>query len=276
MPLVFVPLVFYALVATFFVAWAVWKVHVLDQQNPQDLFKQIPDDGDDAGVTKDGKKITFKLHYDSRFATAPLPPDQRVALGGILRVGALEVTPTRVERRRVQVFVEGFERPEPCLYDSLVLHLKLRNVSADQTFAPLDNYFDRHWRPPGGGVMPLTQLEAGKDRFCGGPAEWHAPGSREKKPRQWVEGRKRSDPVGLAPGTEDDKAFVCTDGNDARAARVLFGEKDGARATPYPGPFLWRVELRRGLVPWRGRERSAATVIGVTFGREDFAPAGRG
>jgi hypothetical protein len=271
MPLVFVPLVLWAIGATGALLYAIFvTIPIKDRQieNQQDTnpFERFPDDGMDRGVKKGGEKIS-KLSYDNRFATAPLPAEQRLKLGGgPRRFGEIEVTPLRVERKRVGVMVQGFERAEPCRHDSLVLWLKFRNVSADQAFAPLDTYFDRWWQP-GQGTMPLTQLEAGKDRFCGGPAKWFPPSKKEKL--QWIEGRKLTDPAGLKPG-ETVESFVCTDGDDARTAAVLFGERNGARVTPYPGPFLWRVQVRRGLINWKGRDRSATTVIGVEFDRSAF------
>ncbi len=268
-PLVFVPLVFYAIGASFFVAWSIFKVNQLNNsQERQNPFEQLPDDGDDRGVNQNGKRISYKVQYPDRFATAPLPPEQRLTLGQTRRFGAIEITPLRVERKRVGVMVQGWPNPEPCLHDSLVLWLRFRNVSADQAFAPLDNYFDRWWQP--GQLMPLTQLEAGKDRFCGGPAKWYPRLNKKNDKPEWVAGRKYADPEGLKPG-EETEGFVCTNGDDPRAALVLFGERDGAPvAPPYDGSFLWRVQVRRGLISWKGRDRSATTVIGVEFGRNDI------
>jgi hypothetical protein len=297
-PLVFVPLVFYALGATFFVGWSILQVRAAQRQAEEarqqlesereaiprrvldelkfNPFDRLPDDGDDAGVRRDGRRIGRHVTYPAEFASLPLPESRRVGLGQTLRVGALEVTPLRVERRRVRVCREGVA-PRECRADSLVLHLRFRNASADQAFAPLDNYFDRWWS--GGGATPLTRLEAGRDRLCGGPARWAPPdpGGRRRDTPQWVEGRQPADPDGLAPGATAD-GFVCTDGNDTAAVRLLFGEHAAGRrvADPSPGPFLWRVQLRRGLVAWRGRERSATTVIGVEFARDAFETAGPG
>jgi hypothetical protein len=107
--------------------------------------------------------------------------------------------------------------------------------------------------------VPLTHLVAGSHRLCG-PAKWNPPGGKDRT--EWVEGR-RLILTGLKPG-EEGEGFVCTDGDDPAAARVLFGERGAA---PDPGPFLWRVRLRRGLIDWHGQERSATTVIGVEFPR---------
>lgn len=279
-PLVFVPLVFYALGATFFVAWAVYKLNTVRNQGPENPFDKLIDDGDDRGVTKDGRRISYRFPYSQEFVTQPLPAAQRVALKkgeakqASLRIGSIEVTPLRVERKKVRVMVLGFARPEECRYDSLVLHLKLRNISSDEAFAPLDNYFDRWWK--GGGAMPLTFLEAGPKRIFG-PAQWASPVFRKRNDSnpQWIEGRKHLDPEGLKPG-QDMEGIVCTDGNDADAVRVLFGEDDEGKnvAAPYAGPFLWRVQVRRGLIEHKGKLYSATTVIGVEFDREVIGARG--
>jgi hypothetical protein len=266
--LVFIPLISYAVLATI----ALIILWMRAQQTPPSPFEQLPDDGEDRGVKK-GQKA-FRLITDERMVTAPLPPRLHVGLGDTLRIGELEVKPTRVERKKVCVYVQGFDKPEPCRCDSLVLHLHLRNVSADQTFSPLDNYFDRQWTHTG--MPPLTLLEAGPNRFYGGPAAWYPRGSRDKR-REWVEGRKDGDPEGLKPGGEVD-SFVCTDGGDERMPLLLDGKDPrGARVrSPYRGPLLWRVQVRRGLVSYRNRPLSATAVIGVAFDSAQVEQPGAG
>jgi hypothetical protein len=266
-PVIFVPLLVYAVLVTI-TAVVFWNRL---QQTPPNPFDAMPDvGGDNPGVKKDGKSRSA-LSYDRQTATAPLPPHLITTLGKPLRVGDLEVTPTKVERRRVRVFVTGFERPEPCLGDSLVLRLLLRNRAADYAFVPLDNYFDRCWRGQAG-PPPLTQLEAGNGRFFGGPAQWYPRGSRDARKREWVEGRKDFDPDGLGPG-EERESFVCTDGSDPQAVRALFGEdlEGQRRQGPYKGPMLWRVQVRRGLYEYGGRRLPATAVIGVAFDSKDVA-----
>jgi hypothetical protein len=282
-PLILIPLVFYAAGATFFVGWSIFKVQELqnqyrqlqNQQQQQNPFDALPDDGDNPGVVKGGKRISHRtIHFPDRYTTGPLPPPQRMTLGQTRRLGFLEVTPISVERKRVAVVVRGSDRPEPCRNDSLVLRLKLRNVSTDQAFAPLDNYFDRSWKP-GQGDLPLTHLEAAGRCFCG-PAHWHPQSDRGADRPEWLEGRAPTDAADLAPGAAME-SYVSTDGNDEEAVRLLLGERKTPGAPPpFLGPFLWRVRLRRGLIEWDGKPRSATTVIGVEFTRSDIGKEHKG
>jgi hypothetical protein len=267
-PLVFIPLVLYAVLATAAAGFLYLRAQTSQPTSP---FDQMPDvDGDNPGV----RKASARLVFDRRKATAKLPDHLIVPLGQTLRVGDLEVTPTRVERKRVAVMVEGFARPERCPYDSLVLHLRLRNLADGYAFTPLDNYFDRRWDGKTGAAAPLTVLMASDQAFFGGPARW-LPLNRPRRDntyREWVEGRVNTDPVGLRPG-EATETFVCTDGGNPAVARVLFGsDADGKRVgKPYRGELLWRVHLRRGLITHKGRRLPAACVIGVAFPSTAYA-----
>jgi hypothetical protein len=273
MILVFSPLVLYSIAVTIFAVmlYLYQRQIELDRRNP---FEMMPDDGDNPGVQK-GKKTTRQQYlYDPKLATLPLPDNLRTKLtpdgGKPLRIGELEITPTRVVRERVNVYVEDFQRPEPCTGDSLVLYLKMKNLSSDYAFAPLDNYFDRYWKPGMDLLPPLTQLEAGPDnRFYGGPAHWYPRGAANKQ-RQWIEGRKAFDAELLQPGAEEE-FFVCTDGQDPRAELVLFGESEGEKVrAPYCGRFLWRIRVRRGLVRIKDKDYSATAVVGVEFTDRDI------
>jgi hypothetical protein len=268
LPLVFIPLCLYAVLATV----AVVILLMRQQQAQPSIFDQMPDvTGDSPGVKK-----TSVIKFDQRSATAALPEHLQTDLGQPLQVGDLEVTPLRVERKRVAVWVARAANAEPCPADSLVLHLKLRNLAADYRFTPLDNYFDRRWRQ-GQGPPPLTVLQGG-DHFCfGGPAEWYPRGDG-RHPREWLAGRKDFDPEGLAPGKEM-QSLVCTDGgkeSPSPCARWLFGlNEEGKKVRPpYQGRLLWRVHVRRGLVNWRGKPVPATAVIGVRFTSAAYAGAG--
>lgn len=261
MLVVFSPLLLYAIVITIFAA----LLYNHDQGIQQQLrrrFEIMPDEGDEPGVQK-GKKISL-WKYDPKLPSQPLPDHLRTTLGEPLRIGDLEVTPVRVQRERVQVVVSNFN-PEPCTGDSLVLYLRMKNLSDDCAFAPLDNYFDRRW--DGGARPPFTLLEVGdKYRFYGGPAWWY-PYSDSKNRREWVAGRDNVPEV-LQPDGEKE-FFVCTNGYDEKAVAVLFG----GTSRPYRGSFLWRVRVRRGLVQFEGKDYSATAVFGVRFTDKDILDA---
>lgn len=261
MLLIFSPLLLYAIFITIFSILLYRDVQDV-RQKLRHRFEIMPDEGDKPGVQK--KKEIRMWKYDPKLPTSPLPEYLCTRLGEPLRIGDLKVTPDRVERKRVQVVAET-KNPEPCLGDSLVLYLRMRNLSSEYAFAPLDNYFDRHWS--GGAQPPFTLLEVGdKHRFHGGPADWHPRGDRGNF-REWVEGRHDLPDV-LLPGEEKD-LFVCTDGNDAGATALLF---DGAKPA-YRGWFLWRVRVRRGLVRFNNKDYSTTAVVGVRFTDQDIATA---
>ena len=132
------------------------------------------------------RKLNRAANIDKATATAALPPNQIVRLGKKLRLGDLEIEPLNVDREVVSVMVHAGDKPQPCPYPSLVLTLKLRNVSDNVVFQPMDPYFDRRWEPKKGNAPPLTILEMpgkGKEQFLfGGPANYQPP----PKSPEWV------------------------------------------------------------------------------------------
>ena len=257
--LVFVPLLLYSIIISIF-AYRIYQIAEERGDQLRKRFEMMPDEGDSPGVQK-GKRLT-RYKYDPKATTQPLPDQLCTTLGQPLTIGDLQVTPRRVERQRVRVVVEKY-KPEPCLSDSLVLYLDMKNLSADYAFAPLDNYFDQHWSS-GEPFPPFTLLEVGEKHFYGGPAAWHPRGDLKNK-REWVEGRNDLPDV-LQPG-EDKEFFVCTDGNDPRAVAVLFGAN---AQNAYHGALLWRIRVRRGLVHVIDKDFPATAVIGVRFSDKDI------
>jgi hypothetical protein len=272
MILVFSPLLLYAIVITVFAVMLYQQEREVEQKL-RNRFDMMPDEGDNPGVQK-GKKVTRVYRYDPKLATLPLPDKLITSLdkkgGEPIRVGELQIAPKSVQRKRINVFVEGSEKSEPCTGDSLVLNLTLKNLSSEYAFAPLDNYFDRYWKPGTDQLPPFTQLKAGdKEPFYGGPAHWYPRGDQKNR-REWVEGRKAVEADLLQPGEERD-FFVCTDGQDPKALLTLFGENKGEKVRePYHGAFLWRVRVRRGLVNVLGKEIPATAVVGVKFTDKDI------
>lgn len=246
------------MLATIFIVMLLLKQN---QAGPGNLLRELPDvDGDKPGGQR--KKAVWNLDEKAaeQLQRLPLPADQRVRLGETIRVGDLEITPKKVEWKVVRIFVEGrATKPEPCRHPSLVLRLRLRNVSSDFCFAPLDNYFDRKYAK--GDRKHFTRLEIGTKIFRGGPARWYPldRNPNDRKDREWVEERKRVEDE-LDPGDAVD-TLVCTDGDDHRVMQALAG---------YKGPLTWRIQLRRGLVRVQGRDVPATAIIGVEFTDRDI------
>lgn len=171
-------------------------------------------------------------------AKSPLHAHQMTPLGQTLKVGDLAVTPERVAVR------EG----------NLVLRLRVKNVSTGWAFNPISDRFLRVVDGPGG--TPYTFVESPTvDRLYGGFVEWFkgAPG-REK----------RTDDGELAPGQSEVIEIMTMDKYQRHVEHLLQG---GA-------PFVWRVQLRRGPVEYRGRPISATTIVGVQVKRSDVDAAG--
>ncbi len=269
-PLVFMPLLLYAVLATVAAAFLYLRL----ASAPPSIFDQMPDTQGDTPGTRPSKSTGQIFTIDQKMATRPLPEHLKVPLGSTLVVGDIEVTPTKLERGHFGIFTEGSaDKPEPSPNESLKLHLTIKNRAKDYAFTPLDNFFDRKWSPSDGRATPLTLLQAGSTTFFGGPANWYSL-SRDKKKgqkRDWLEGRKDVDHEGLGPG-DTVETFVCTDGWNPAIQAHLFGlDSDGEQKhKPYAGNLLWRVQLRRGLIDYKGKKLPATAVIGVEFTSADL------
>ncbi|MSR32475.1 MAG: hypothetical protein EXR99_13330 [Gemmataceae bacterium] len=257
MSIFFFSLVSYSVLATALLIMLILRL----QTKPLHPLEYLPDvDGDNPGV----KRTRIRFNNDKERTLLPLPDQFKLKLGQSARVGELEVTPLRVERKKVGVLVSGFSKSEPCNFDSLVLHLKLKNLSSGQTIAPLDPFFNRRWKERQTNPYPppftLVSLQGGEHYF-GGPATWlplQLAGAKiSQRSRETVEGDNLDKE--LAPG-EETQAWVCTDGQDEKT-QTLF---------THGGPINWRVQVRRGLVDVGNRQLPATAVISVDFRKEDI------
>jgi hypothetical protein len=260
MPIIFFSLLSYSVMATAILILVLVRMKTAGPLHP---LEYIPDvDGDNPGA----KRTKIRFNHDKETTQTIVPAHLRTKIGVAIRVGELEVTPLAVEKATVSVLVSGFSKAEPCKGESLVLRLKLKNVSKDQTFSPLDYYFNRKWKeksknsyPP-----PFTLVQFGTEKpeksFFGGPANWLplalAGSKKSQSPRETVED-ENLDKI-LEPGDEM-TAFLCTDGDDSSAQEIL----------NHQGPMLWRLQVRRGLVSVGAKEIPATAVIGIEFGVMD-------
>jgi hypothetical protein len=249
--MVLIPLISYSILATVAVIYLRFFQTTSSQPHPLEMIPDV--EGENPGVKKVKKRVMVDFHGRQELK---VPSYLRLALGETMHIGDLEVTPTAVELRPIAFLMPG-KQPEMSERKSLVLHLHLKNVSKDLAFCPLDPYFVRAWREVPGeskAGMPFTYLEAGRERFYGGPI---ALAEREER-HESIRGQKLEHE--LMPDEEMD-SFVCTDPELPVEAALQ-------RATR---PLLWRVQVRRGLVktPSRG-EVAASAVIGVEFTRDDL------
>jgi hypothetical protein len=168
----------------------------------------------------------------------PIPPDNLARLARTMRIGDLEVTPVSV----ALVPVDLVRSIEPAEWrreesESLVLRLKLTNVSADRTFAPLERAFVRDQASP----LDRSAILTSNGR-CIKPfplaleSEWLIVGQEF--------------PV-LKPGESVETVI----GSEAIAEERLTDE------------MTWHVRLRIG--PYR------TDVVGVRFNRSNIMPGAR-
>jgi hypothetical protein len=222
-------------------------------------FKAIPDFyGEYEKANR--RQTAFKDLPDPKL---DVPPDLRVKLGDELTVGDLQVRPVSVERRLLTYtteYVTDETKTREVGPATLVLTMKVKNVSTDTAFHPNDPAFNRlgDAKP-----LPYTALQVNQQYFYG-PFRWPPDASTKQEYVVGQEWPARDNPVG--PGQERD-VWVTVAPSGIRGA----GDAVAAiRPLPAAAPLLWRVQLRRGLVKAKdpsGRdvEVSATTVIGVEF-----------
>ena len=195
------------------------------------------------------------------------PPDQDLpaklttTLGKPLRIGDIEVTPLSIEYRPWTAFTKVKNRPEPkkvAIKDTLVLHVRLRNVSSDLTFYPTDPYFDRN--PKGPNDKPYDLVDVGGRKYFGGLIEYVTETGNTE--RTWLRGQEADDKP-LGPGESRETVLL---------TRPRDGVFDAVRKAN--APAVWRVQVRRGLVPYHGTEVPASAVVGVAFTAADVKKSG--
>jgi hypothetical protein len=203
-----------------------------------------------------------------------IPKDLRVKLGEELTVGDLKVQPLYVEKKDVQgvtkyVSADDKKRNLP---KTLVMTLRVRNLSSDTAFCPNDPAFTRaaDMKQP----APYTGLQLYREYYYG-TFKWPPDPDIQK---EYIEGQE-ADEQPLKPGEERD-TWVTVASHGIRAAggqdvdrlvqTIADAEKQDSNIS-----LLWRVQLRRGLVKMKNDagqdvDVSATTVIGVEFKPRDI------
>ncbi len=171
-------------------------------------------------------------------APSPIPPGNRIELGRTLKIGSLEFTPIELVETRVKLWREGIDgsNEERAGGESAMsLKVRVRNVSPDLIFAPLDEAFVRDRDH----ALPDGYLENDRgDRIYLYPlavqSEWSIEGEnfRELKPGEIMESN------------------ICT---------VEFG------AAQFHSSMTWRIRLRTGI--------DRTEIVGVVVRPSDLKPA---
>src|SRR5205823_1170866 len=129
----------------------------------------------------------------------------------------------------------------------LVLRLKVKNTSTDLTIYPLDPAFNRK---SVGDDKAATRIVVGKETFAGGPVSW--PFGRNVL-REY-ERDQEGEAVPLRPG--ETREYVVCSAADSRLVKAVRNAKDAVQ---------WRVQVRRGLIEFKGKDVPVTAIIGVEF-----------
>lgn len=180
-----------------------------------------------------------------------IPAELRVHLGQTLTIGDLSMTPLKIaERKVVQIteYEQGSRSEKKSLPPCLVLTARVTNQSADLSFHPVDPAFNRkavYQEPAVVGIYP-----PGNRPFIGGPISWPF---NEGVRRVYIEGQEAQQRP-LGPG-ESQEVLICS---------LASGEVPAA-IRKADGTVLWKLQFRRGRVPFGLSTMPVTTLIGVEF-----------
>ena len=181
----------------------------------------------------------------------PLPANLKAGIGQKIVVGQLEIEPVGVEKRQLRIIKEGKAASDlqrrVTQHNALVLHLRVKNISGDIPIFPLDPAFTRAAKADD---KPATRLLVGKQVLYGGAISWPFP---DKVKREYEEAQAR-DSEPLKPGESRD--YVVFTNEDSSLASAIRKMTD---------PLLWRVQIRRGSIEYKGKDVPVTAIIGVEF-----------
>ncbi len=237
----------YALLMTLLAIYGLFfrGVEKLDPGHP---LSTIPDNFGEFPAPDRKKVSQLKFPVDGE-----LPENLKAGLGGKIEVGQLEIEPVKVGTRRLNMVAKGKaeERTTTSRDDALVLILKVKNTSPDIAIFPMDPAFTRRSI---GDDKPATRLVVGKQTFAGGANTWPF---RSGVVREY-EKDQENDAVPLKPG--ETREYVVCSPADRNVAAVVRNAKDTVQ---------WRVQVRRGLIEFKGKDVPVTAIIGVEFKASD-------
>jgi hypothetical protein len=263
-PVLIIPLISYSAMVTALLLWQIYK------PPPPHPLEMIPDLSDHPSTKLEKKVVVYDY---KQTPTYELPDKLRVPLGQPLAIGAVRVTPRKVEFGKIKIRTQNFSKVEESPYPTLILHLDFENISEDVAFRPLDAFFNPRLDHSKGNVLTnrtFTQLVMGNTRLCGGPCKWVHPAYRGKELVETVEGQHYEKE--LKPGDPPLSTFVCVDPDTQDPTYLATHPEEDI--LHYKGPLLYRVQVRRGLVNFKGKDVPCTAVIGVEFTDRDIEKPG--
>ncbi len=230
-PTLLVFLVPYALFTTAFVAYLLYMWPKLE------AFEWLPDP-----KKPTGKALNLPVHDRQ--------PNLKASLKETVRVGQMEITPLKV-----------LLKPS----GDMVLEFKAKNLSTN-VIKPLDgSFFDEARNAGASSARPFTFIEkvGGKksDRIYGGKLEFLKGDNQVAiHDDSWA---------GLQPGQE------CIVHLDTSGASEPMRDRSDPRQNVQSllkndGPYLWRLQFRRGSASVWGVDTPLTAVIGIEFGKSDI------
>ena len=160
----------------------------------------------------------------------------------------------RVEARPLKVITEAKTGKQAVdTQQALVLHLHVKNTSADLPIFPMDPAFTR--QPSRDDPHPATRLLVGKRTFYGGAIKWPVPPNVTRE----YEEQQAADALPLKPG--ETREYVVFTSADPAVLDAVRGVKE---------PLLWRVQVRRGFISFGEHEIPVTAIIGIEFQREQI------
>jgi phage FluMu protein Com len=219
----------------------------LEGIHPLEMMRETPDVPD----ANKAKRVSEKQVFDRIAYNQALPAKLLLTLGQTLQMGDLEVQPLDVEQKRVRLMTRNDRfQPSDATEESLVLHVRMKNISPDVVFRPTDPTFDFRWSPSmGDRTQPFTYLQIGQSAPYFGDNE-----RNPKEVRYYIPGQEDHERF-LRPGEQIKTCFYTRP--DDKVALYLARNRNQ--------PLVWRVQLRRGLVQYQGKEFSCSFVFGVEF-----------
>lgn len=245
----------YAIFMTVIAIWYYMKYSNAVHDHPLEMIPDLLGEYQKE-IKKDGKPVVRAIKLPP--ADQPLPDRLTTTLGKAIRIGDIEVTPISIEYGPWTYFkkLKNREDPQKETFTSLVMRVKLRNLSTDLAFYPTDPYFDRH--PKSSNEKPYTLVDVDGQMTFGGVLSYDIEVGHAE--RSWLQGQE-NDTKPLQPGETRETVFV----TQPRVFESLQTAKS---------PAVWRIQVRRGLVPFHDREIPVSAVVGVKFAASDVRRTG--